>query len=58
MNKWLKIGMASSALGALASVAIKDWVMMFLNVTMFCTFVLDGFNGPKGPSQTGKGAPA
>lgn len=41
MNKWLKIGMVSSAVGAFASVAVKDWVMMFLNVTLFCSFVLD-----------------
>jgi hypothetical protein len=41
MNKWLKIGMVSSAVGAFASVAVKDWVMTFLNVTLFCSFVSD-----------------
>lgn len=45
MNKWLKIGMASSAIGAFCGVLTHDWVMVLFDVTMFCSFVLDSRRG-------------
>ena len=45
MNKWAKMGMLCSGIGAFCSLLAKDWLVLTVDVALFCSFVLDGMRG-------------